>query len=71
MTTASLTPVQESAAPRARAPKGASARVWVPLQSAEEAALKTRAAQEGRTTSAMARVIYLAGLQALESVHPS
>lgn len=67
MTTASPAPQSDSRTPRSRAPQGASARVWVPLQATEEQALKDRAEAEGRTTSGMARVIYLAGLEAIEA----
>lgn len=67
MTTASLAPQSESRTPRSKAPKGASSRVWVPLQITEEQDLKARAEAEGRTASGMARVIYLAGLEAIEA----
>lgn len=67
MTTASLPQQAEHRAPRSRSPKGTSARVWLPLQTTEEKDLQARAQAEGRTASGMARVIYLAGIEAIEA----
>ena len=55
--------------PRSRASKGTSeGRVYVPLTVDERRALDALAAQEARTSSAMARQIYQAGLKAIGAI---
>lgn len=67
MPTASTPRSADHKAIRARAPNGTGERVFVPLTPSERADLKKRADEDSRTESSMARVIYIAGLQALET----
>lgn len=65
MPTASNPRSADHKAIRTRAPNGTGDRVFVPLTPAERAELKERALQDHRSEASMARLIYMAGIQAM------
>lgn len=65
------TPNTSTAAPRSRAPHGVDSvlRINIALMPEERAELLRRAAQDGRTIAAMARVLILRGMESDKSTN--